>query len=67
MDAENLGKRFRDELGIRLEPASCDYLHRRLLEVPPPVDAIPVIGGNARTGVAIRTLVKPDALAQPGR
>lgn len=50
------------ELGIRIEPAMASYIARQLAAGAASQDPIPVIGGDARTGVPVRGLLKPQAI-----
>jgi hypothetical protein len=56
--------------GVRIQPNMTQYVRRRLLDGGAQ-GAIPVIGGDARTGVAVRKFIELDALqksagAMPG-
>ena len=66
LDADEVREMFLDRLGIRLEPEMCRYVLARLAETAPAAgDAgtpIPVIGGDARTGVALRRMVPLELL-----
>jgi hypothetical protein len=42
----------RERLGIRLETSSGAYLHQKLTELPSA--SVTVMGGDARTGIAVR-------------
>lgn len=48
------------ELGIRIGPAMADYVARQRSTAP--AAPIPVIGGDARTGIPVRKLLDPAAL-----
>lgn len=48
--------------GLRVQPNMTDYVRRRLLSRAH--ESIPVIGGDARTGVAIRKIIPLRALEQ---
>ena len=64
MDANEVRKLFRHRLGIRLEPEMCRYVLGQISQ-PAANSAtaeIPVIGGDARTGVALRRMVPLDLL-----
>jgi hypothetical protein len=50
-------KLFVHRLGLRIGPETAAYLLRRL-EREGPAPAIPVMGANARTGVAVRVFVE---------
>lgn len=65
MDAEEVRNLFRDRLGILLEPEMCRYVLKQLGTAPADDGAgasIPVIGGDARTGVALRRVVPLELL-----
>ena len=47
--------------GLRIQTNMTQYVRRRLLDGGP-ARTIPVIGGDARTGVAIRKIIALDAL-----
>ena len=64
MDASQLTEHLRKQMGLRLDAASGEYLHQRLNQSPRSGEPIPVMGGNARTGVAVRTLVRPDEFSR---
>jgi hypothetical protein len=53
---ELLLKRF----GLRVRPEMGQYVLRRLAAAPS--DSIPVMGGDARTGVAVRQIIAAAAL-----
>jgi hypothetical protein len=61
MDSVQVRRRLLQRYGIRVEEEMCAYLLRRLAE--PGGRAIAVIGGNARTGVPMRQVIEPAALA----
>ena len=48
--------------GLRIQPNMTAYVRRRLLSRAH--ESIPVIGGDARTGVAVRKLITLRALQQ---
>lgn len=64
MDADQVRKLFLDRLGIRLEPEMCRYVAGRIGDGSAGESgaSIPVIGGDARTGVALRRTVPPELL-----
>jgi hypothetical protein len=65
VDAENVRKLLRERSGIRIGPRTSEYVLGRLLDSPDGKDApIAVMGGDARTGAAIRTFVEPAILLQ---
>jgi hypothetical protein len=65
VDAENVRKLLRERSGVRIGPRTSDYVLGRLLDPPDGKHApIAVMGGDARTGAAIRTFVEPAILLQ---
>ena len=65
MDAENVRKLLREQVGVRIGPDTSAYLLGRLLDPPDGKHTpIAVMGGDARTGAAIRTFVEPAILLQ---
>ena len=52
-------KQFLHGLNLRIGPETAAYVLRRI-DANPEAPAIPVMGGNARTGVAVRVLVEPS-------
>lgn len=69
MDPSQVDALLLRELRIRVGPAMADYVARRLAEARDGRnDPIPVMGGDARTGVAVRRMIDPQTLldrAQP--
>lgn len=65
MDAENVRKLLREQIGVRVGPRTGEYVLGRILD-PPDGKHVPiaVMGGDARTGAAIRTFVEPAILLQ---
>ena len=49
--------------GLRIQANMAQYVRRRLFDSGPP-RTVAVIGGDARTGVAIRKVIALDALQQ---
>jgi hypothetical protein len=47
--------------GLRLEPEMCRYVLKQL-QLTPAKPSIPIIGGDARTGVAVRQLLATDEM-----
>ena len=65
MDAENVRKLLREQVGVRIGPDTSEYVLGRLLAPPDGKHApIAVMGGDARTGAPIRTFVEPAILLQ---
>jgi hypothetical protein len=59
-------QRLLDSYGIRVEPQMASYVMRRLTEpASAPPRELPVIGGNARTGMPLRISVDPAVLMKP--
>ena len=58
MDEREIRRRLIAQFGIHIEPEMSRYVLRR---VNGGGGAIPVMGGDARTGVAVRKLVDFDA------
>jgi len=50
--------------GVRIEPEMADYVARRLLEQKSQERMIPLLGGDARTGVPIRTTISRNELTK---
>jgi hypothetical protein len=48
------------QFGLRIQPEMGQYVARQLSKSR---ESIPVIGGNARTGVAVRQLIPANELA----
>jgi hypothetical protein len=59
VDAQRIPPLVLKELGMRIEPSMAQYIARRLAGASAP---IPVIGGDARTGVPVRKWLEPDRL-----
>jgi hypothetical protein len=51
-----------DQFGLRIQPHMTDYVRRRLRSGAH--TSVPVMGGDARTGVAIRKIIALQALEQ---
>ena len=60
MDASELQTIFLKRLGIRIGPEMSNYVLNRLTSAPQ--QPIPVMGGNARTGVPIRAEFPSETL-----
>jgi len=56
LHANDIGHLFLKKFSIRLAPRMCDYLARRIKSGHPLPDVLPVMGGDARTGVPVRYL-----------
>ena len=57
MDGEEIRKRMLESYGIRVEPQMSEYVLRRLKQAGDALRELPVIGGEARTGMPVRTMV----------
>ena len=60
LTADHLRRLVLDRLGLRIGPEMSEYVLRRLRSGV--LDPIPVMGGNARTGAAVRVFIEPAAL-----
>jgi len=71
VDEKAIRRLICEKLGLRLEDEMIRYVLKSIEDVQSagvPVSPIPVIGGNARTGIATRTFIPPELLftaAQP--
>jgi hypothetical protein len=63
MDAEQVRKRMLDAYGVRVEPQMSEYVIRRMDQDA--LASMPIIGGDAKTGVPVRMSIDPAKLAQP--
>ncbi len=59
MSEGDVRTRLLAQFGIRIEPAMCRYVLRRLQASS--IDSFPVMGGDARTGVPIRRVIPAAA------
>ena len=59
MDEREIRRRLIAQFGIRIEPEMSRYVLGRLNSG---ADTIPVMGGDARTGVAVRTMLASSEL-----
>jgi hypothetical protein len=57
VDGEAIRKRMLDAYGIRVEPHMSEYVLRRLKQAGGALRELPVIGGEARTGMPVRMTV----------
>jgi hypothetical protein len=62
VEPAELQRRLLDVYGIRVEPEMARFVLRRLVDDPGL--KLAVIGGNARTGAPIRTLIDPAMLTK---
>jgi hypothetical protein len=65
MDVSDVQKCVLEFYGIRVEPEMARYLLRRLQQAGGARRELPVIGGNARTGVPVRLLIDPSRFVTP--
>ena len=64
MDAEAIRQRMLDAYGIRVEPQMSEYVLRQLRNAAGALRELPVIGGEARTGVPVRKVIDLALLQQ---
>ena len=62
MSENDVQRRVREKYGLRLGPEMAAYVLRQLQEGT--LQTIPVIAGDARTGVAVRKQLPADELRQ---
>jgi len=60
LDVSDVQKRLLEHYGLRVEPEMGRYVLRQLAQTGKALGALPVIGGNARTGVPVRALIDPS-------
>ena len=65
MEVTDVQQRVLDAYGIRVEPEMGRYLIRRLQQAAGAVRELPVIGGDARTGVPVRQFIDATQFAPP--
>jgi hypothetical protein len=65
VDGEAIRKRMLESYGIRVEPHMSDYVARRLKQAGDALRELPVIGGEARTGMPIRKIINLAQLQAP--
>ena len=67
MDGEQIRERMLQAYGLRVEPQMSEYVARRLKQAGDALRELPVIGGEARTGMPIRKVIDLAQLQhQPG-
>ena len=64
MDGDAIRKRMLDAYGIRVEPHMSEYVLRRLRHAGDALRELPVIGGEARTGMPVRMTIDLTRLQQ---
>ena len=57
MDREAIRQKMLESYGLRVEPHMSDYVARRLKQAGDALRELPVIGGEARTGMPIRKMI----------
>jgi hypothetical protein len=62
MEETEFQKRLRGGLGLRVGPEMAKYLLKRMAEGKLGDAAIAAMGGDAKTGVPLRTVIKVEAL-----
>ena len=65
MDVTDVQQRVLDAYGIRVEPEMGRYVIRRLQQAAGALRELPVMGGDARTGVPVRRLIDVAQFAPP--
>ena len=65
MEPADLQQRILNAYGVVVEPHMAKYVLRRLEQAGGALRELPVIGGNARTGVPMRLLIDPSRVAAP--
>ena len=63
MDAQQIRQRMLDAYGIRVEPEMSAYVARKLAQAGNALRELPVMGGDARTGMPLRLMVDPARLS----
>ena len=64
MSHDQINRIMMNHFGLRIRSNMADYVRRRLLKRAHA--SIPVMGGDARTGVAVRRIIALKALEQAG-
>jgi hypothetical protein len=62
-----LQQRVLEAYGIRVEPEMCRYVMKKLQQAGAALRELPVIGGEAKTGVPTRRLIDPAVLQMAGK
>ena len=62
MTQQEIQQRMLDAYGIRVEPQMSAYVARKLAAAGSALRELPVIGGDAKTGVPVRVMVEPAKL-----
>lgn len=65
MELSDIQQHLRQQLGLDVEPLMAAYIHQLLHRADPDATSlpaqIPVIGADARTGVAVRRIIPFDS------
>jgi hypothetical protein len=64
VDGEAIRQKMLESYGLRVEPHMSDYVARRLQQAGDALASFHVIGGDARTGMPMRTMVDVAKLQQ---
>ena len=64
MDGDEIRRRVLETYGIRVDPEMSEYVLRRLSQAGSALRELPVIGGEARTGMPVRTVIDLARLQQ---
>jgi len=67
MDEVQIRRRLLEHYGIRVDPEMSKYVLRHLQQARSALAQIPVMGGDARTGIPLRLLVDAAQVARPDR
>lgn len=59
MDATHVRQCLLQQFGLRIDPAMSEYVLRQLNDA---TASVPVIGGDARTGVPVRKIIPAQSL-----
>jgi len=65
MDGQEVRQRMLDLHGVRVEPEMSEYVARRLAEAGASLASLPIIGGDARTGMPVRMWLDAAKFLQP--
>jgi hypothetical protein len=66
VEVADVQRRLLEGYGIRVEPEMSRYIVRRLGQAGRALRELPVIGGDARTGVPVRRVIDLSDLRPPG-
>ena len=62
MSEAEVRQRMLEAYGIRVEPEMTRYVLKKLQQAGNALRELPVIGGEARTGIPVRKLIDPSRL-----